>query len=404
MIKAEYTMAMPKKSQKTKVEEDFSQLLQKHGMNQLEGFLLSKFGMTRKMDETKEQKSSVASENPLSTMTLFEAKEIFIKSDAFKAISKSQETYESEVLVFLYYCGMPKKEEEQPSCKIRLLDVLTSTFLGDYLDKYKNVNTKSKKASCLRLFIRTVAESEYIKREKALQTVLKVTFRKDDTPRAFTEETIDEILSLVKIGLNGMRNYTIVQTLLNTGLRVAELRNIQIKDINFKKETIKVLPKKHDEPVQVQITSEALELLKTYIDFVYSHQKKTLNEYRYGELYIFSMNEGRTPIVSKTIQRLFQQAIEKVTTIPEREKYEYDGEIKGKKKHVYGPHSCRHTFALNLLEAGVDIYTICKLLNHRTVASTEKYLKLFDQQLKNAVEKNPILDAANLKNLKKFGK
>jgi integrase/recombinase XerD len=63
--------------------------------------------------------------------------------------------------------------------------------------------------------------------------------------------------------------------------------------------------------------------------------------------------------------------------------------IPAEDKERLGPHSFRHTFAVQGLDAGIDIYTLAKLLGHESLNSTMKYLRMFDDQLKHAINKHP---------------
>jgi integrase/recombinase XerD len=65
--------------------------------------------------------------------------------------------------------------------------------------------------------------------------------------------------------------------------------------------------------------------------------------------------------------------------------------IKDEDKDRLGPHSFRHSFAIHGLEAGIDIYTLSKLLGHESIDSTMKYLRMFDDQLKHAINKHPFV-------------
>jgi integrase/recombinase XerD len=61
-----------------------------------------------------------------------------------------------------------------------------------------------------------------------------------------------------------------------------------------------------------------------------------------------------------------------------------------KKPYQLSVHSLRHSFALYLLESGVNIYSIKELMRHAWLSSTEVYLKLFDSMLLSAIEKHPL--------------
>lgn len=97
----------------------------------------------------------------------------------------------------------------------------------------------------------------------------------------------------------------------------------------------------------------------------------------YQRLYIFSSTAGDKPITSRAIQQFMKRIIRESRSIKEED------------KDRLGPHSFRHSFAVQGLEAGIDIYTLSKLLGHESIDSTMKYLRLFDDQLRDAINKHP---------------
>jgi integrase len=83
------------------------------------------------------------------------------------------------------------------------------------------------------------------------------------------------------------------------------------------------------------INADALEVLKTYIRFKYEHLRSTMSEQKWRELYVFSTNDGETPISTDLIRDTFGRLIKKGIR---------DGIIK--KGIKYTPHSLRHTYAM----------------------------------------------------------
>ncbi len=61
-----------------------------------------------------------------------------------------------------------------------------------------------------------------------------------------------------------------------------------------------------------------------------------------------------------------------------------------KKNYQFSVHSLRHSFALYLLESGVNIYTIKELMRNKWLSSTEIYLQLFNKMLVEAINKHPL--------------
>ncbi len=125
------------------------------------------------------------------------------------------------------------------------------------------------------------------------------------------------------------------------------------------------------------MTKSSLEILNAYVNFRYYGIK---NELDYLERYIFSDDKGISPLHESTIQKMFASLIYEAKSIPESDKKPYQLSV----------HSLRHSFALYLLESGVNLYTIKELMRHSWLSSTEVYLKLFDSMLVNAIDQHPL--------------
>lgn len=109
----------------------------------------------------------------------------------------------------------------------------------------------------------------------------------------------------------------------------------------------------------------------------YSRNRETLPESDYKQLFVFSSTGGKKPITPRAIQQFVKNIIRETKSIP----VDY--------KERLGPHSFRHTFAIYGLEAGIDIYTLAQLLGHESLNTTMRYLKMFDDQLKKAINGHP---------------
>lgn len=126
-----------------------------------------------------------------------------------------------------------------------------------------------------------------------------------------------------------------------------------------------------------KITKSSLEILSTYVSFRYHGVKDSQD---YLERYIFSDDKGKSPLHESTVQKMFAALIDQATSIRESDKKPYQLSV----------HSLRHSFALYLLESGVNLYTIKELMRHSWLSSTEVYLKLFDSMLVKAIDQHPL--------------
>jgi len=146
---------------------------------------------------------------------------------------------------------------------------------------------------------------------------------------------------------NLFRNYVFLKLLLDTGLRLSEIINIKIRDIDFSTSSIHVKVTKTDVDRYVCFTESTRNLLKKYI---------VTNKIQEFIFYDFrSKNKMTTSSVESFIYRL---------------------RIKLKIEENITPHKWRHTFATNYLKKGGDLETLRLLLGHSNLKTTQKYLHL----------------------------
>lgn len=148
-----------------------------------------------------------------------------------------------------------------------------------------------------------------------------------------------------------LRNKAVFEFLYATGLRISELINLKLTDINFNEMLIRVMGKGKKERI-VPFNSHAKGILLRYLAGAREKFKKE-NEY------VFLNNRGRR-ITARAIEQILQTAYSKVME---------------SNKHVY-PHLFRHSFATHLLQRGANLRVIQELLGHSSLSTTEKYTSL----------------------------
>lgn len=306
--------------------------------------------------------------------TLDEAIDYYLTSSLFLGLSESsKKTYKSELNQFKSFIT------KEYGNNLNLQEVSEPLVLVKYLSPYKYSNTKPKKSAFLRSFFRCVLRHFLDKDITDIKAVLKLKWANDDLPKALTKIQLAEIICLSQMFRNELRNYTILWVFLGSGIRLNELVNLKISDIDAENKIIKVIPKGDEESKKPRkISRVALLILIDYIKFKYDYYKRSLSEAELNNLYVFSTDNGRTAISNRTIQHMMKKLINAATTIPESEKSKYT------------VHTLRHCFAVYGLESGIDIYTLSRLLGHQSINSTTVYLKLFDDQLEKAIENHPL--------------
>ncbi len=153
----------------------------------------------------------------------------------------------------------------------------------------------------------------------------------------------------------GFRDRTMLETMYGAGLRVSEVCNLSIPDIDFQLGIIRVRGK-GDKDRMVPIHLQAQNFLSTYIH-------KHRNDFSPHVDNVFLNRSGN---------KLTRQGIWKVV-----KKY---AKISGLKKNI-SPHTLRHCFATHLLEGGADLRSVQILLGHADISTTEIYTHVQTQRL-----------------------
>ena len=160
----------------------------------------------------------------------------------------------------------------------------------------------------------------------------------------------DNILSI--------RNKMIIELLYATGIRVSELRNIKINDIDFNNKSIKVFGKGSKERI-VFFGDYAYDAIKLYLD-----NRELKSEY------LILNNKGKQ-ISVRGIELIIKNVIDKACI-----------------KTKVSPHTFRHTFATHMLNNGCPLKSVQELLGHASLSSTEIYTHITDDYIKSEYLKN----------------
>ena len=157
------------------------------------------------------------------------------------------------------------------------------------------------------------------------------------------------------------RDLAILTLFLNTGIRVSELINLQINDvqIHVKGESFIRIKRKGGNEAQLPIHSEALKALQIYLS-----KRSAVND-----SYIF-LSRNNKHLEANSVYSLVKHYLNEA----------------GIEKRKMGPHVLRHTFGVSLRRRGIDIATIQQLLGHKKLETTSIYLNVESQDLVKAVQ------------------
>ena len=177
---------------------------------------------------------------------------------------------------------------------------------------------------------------------------VKLPKKEQKLPRYLTIEELLEIFNSLEIKTNyDLRNRLILELMYATGVRVSELVNIKILDIDFTNNSIKVLGKGSKERI-VYYNEVAKTYLEKYLKIYPSLNKKNLS-------FLF-LNYKGDKLTTAGISYIINQVIKKIS---------FD-------KHIT-PHMLRHSFATHLLNNGCSLATVQELLGHSSIGTTGIY-------------------------------
>ncbi len=167
--------------------------------------------------------------------------------------------------------------------------------------------------------------------------------------------TRQEVMKLIN-SAQTLKSNLIIQLLYSSGLRVSEIVNLKKQDLDFNENTGWVREGKGKKDRMFIFSKKLSKKLKRFLE---KHTNWN---------YVFSRKK---PLTTRNIQKIIQLATKKANI--------------DKKVH---PHTLRHSFATHLLDAGVDLRKIQFLLGHSSIATTQIYTHISQEQIKNI--KNPL--------------
>ena len=225
------------------------------------------------------------------------------------------------------------------------------------LSKTNCTNSISRKLVSLRMLYIFLVKENIVKEN--LMSSFTLPKRDKKLPIVLSQEEMIEILDgIIVCDAISSRNRCMVELLYATGMRISELLNLTLKDLNIKMGFIKVIGKGNKERM-IPIGSYVGEILEQYI-----------NDYRAE----FNIKNDSLLFFNKHGQRLSReefysilQTIVNSTSITKK----------------VSPHTFRHTFATHLLENGADLRSIQELLGHSDISTTTIYTHISNQKIRS---------------------
>lgn len=233
-------------------------------------------------------------------------------------------------------------------------------FIRKYLvhmyDKKYEKKTIARHISTLRSFYKFLLRENIIKENP----MLLISNPKMDKklPDFLYYNDLEILLSIPdKETVLGLRDALILELLYSTGIRVSELINIKLQDINIYDKRILILGKGNKERY-VLFGNTLKELLEQYL-------LKSRSELVTNTDYLI-VNKNGNKITDRGIRYIISKIIEK-----------------GSLNYHVSPHTLRHTFATHLLDNGADLKSVQELLGHSSISTTQIYTHVSNERMKN---------------------
>ncbi|MDR3215515.1 MAG: tyrosine-type recombinase/integrase [Bacilli bacterium] len=273
----------------------------------------------------------------------------YLKYELFLA-DKSIAAYQRDVKEYLNYFN----------CDIALIKYENVLEYLSYLyDKNLTNSTQARKISALKTFYKYLLQKEVI--DDNFFDKIALPKKAQKLVDVIEEQTLFNFLESFNLTKLDKRNKLIFTLLYATGLRISELVNIKLNDLDLNNLSIRVLGKGHKERI-VYFDEGTKTLLNEYL---LNTRKELLNNKVCSYLLI---NKNGTNLSVRGVQFILK-----------------DKWLKFMQYSNITPHQFRHTYATHLLNNGMDLRTLQELLGHENLETTQIYTKVSTKQLSNAI-------------------
>jgi integrase/recombinase XerD len=245
------------------------------------------------------------------------------------------------------------------------IDALSKTTKNEIVDfmfyqkeKGLSANSVSRRLSAIRMFYRFLVRERILKSDPTSQI---------DSPKLW--QKIPDTLSLNEVEAlisqpdtrdrQGIRDKAFLETLYATGMRVSEIVNLKVDNVNMDIGFLRCIGKGNKERI-IPLGRKAIDCIKKYME---TSRKKFLGT-----------KESEFLFISRLGKKISRQSFWKIV-----KKYARQAKI----KKTIKPHTLRHSFATHLLERGADLRSVQEMLGHSDISTTQIYTHINKDRLKS---------------------
>lgn len=257
-----------------------------------------------------------------------------------------------------------KYEEYLKSKKITKVDNINTHDIEKYLiylkDNEYSITSIARKLTTIKNFHNYLFNKQIIKKDVS-QTIERPKIKKT-LPKVMTVAEVDKLLEIKCITAFDYRNKAMLELLYATGLRISELLNLKLIDVDLENCVVRCFGKGSKERI-VPIGEYVLEHLEKYLEYRPLLSKNKKSEFLF-------LNKSGTGLSRFSFFKIIKKLL--------REK-NINVDI--------SPHTLRHSFATHMLEYGADLRSIQELLGHSDISTTKIYTHITNNRIKQDYKK-----------------
>jgi len=245
-----------------------------------------------------------------------------------------------------------------------LVDVnAVRAYLAFLNEKQYSKSTIARKLATLRSFYKFLVKRNRL----SSNPVISIRTPKQDKklPRFLEYEEVRRLLETPPMDTwLGARDRAILETLYSTGVRVSELVALNMEDVDFLGEVVRVRGKGKKERIS-PIGSSALQVIQHYMEF---RNKRAQSNANFDSKVLFVNKHGRR-LSTRSVRRKMDKYLQMAGLDP-----------------LISPHTLRHSFATHMLNNGADLRSVQELLGHQSLSTTQIYTHLTTRRLKEVYQ------------------
>jgi len=257
-------------------------------------------------------------------------------------------------------------DEDQEIVDLQSVDRLTiRLWMGELSEKGISRNSIARKVAAVRSFFKYCFKRGYIQKNPA--HLLIVPKKEKRLPVTVAQSDIEQMMDLADDSTpEGQQERAILELFYSTGIRLSELVNLNVNDVDIRKSQVAVVGKGNKQRV-IPIGRKAVDAYKKHLKT--RRELLTSDSGNDDKKALFIASRGGR-IYPRKVQRMIEDYLTKTSEVTQK-----------------SPHTLRHSFATHMLDAGADIRMIKEFLGHSDLNSTQIYTHTSMERLQKVYSK-----------------